>query len=149
MTGTPTPPPSAPSSSHLELAPDQALFSGRIQALIAACPENERPLAGLAGVLDWRFEGGISACLKRGAITGKPGECVYYPAERAGALYHVLLVGAGPVSASGKRGPLPASSLRALRRNIESLNLGKVAASMQDLGGQVPRELSTLIWTVR
>lgn len=116
-----------------EADPDHALFSGQIHGLVAACYENERPLAGLAGLLDWRFKGAISRCIRAGAITGKPGECVYLPMDKNGITFHLILVGAGQSDTPGARQALPAETMRALEKNIASLKLKKIGASQTDL----------------
>jgi len=64
----------------------------------------------LAGLLDWRFQGVISGFLGSGFLTGRTGECAYLPVERGGVTYHLVLVGAD------SRGPLPADSLKALKK---------------------------------
>lgn len=114
---------------------DTALFSGKLKGLVVACYENERPLLGLAGLLDWRFRGAISSCLQAGKVTGKAGECTYFPYSLHGRTYHILLVGAGKTSSPGKRGPLPQESFDALKRNLVSLRVSKIGVSELDLGG--------------
>ena len=125
---------------------DEALFTRKVEGLVAACYENERPLHGLAGLLDWRFDGAISDCIRAGAISGKAGECVYFPIQRAGALYHLILVGAGTTSAPGKREGLPAATVRALRKNLDTLKIAEFGLSRQDLGEEIPIDLPTSAW---
>src|SRR4051794_21541958 len=104
-----------------QLEPDRALFDGQIETLVAAISENERPLAGLAGLLDWRFHGVISQGLRAGAITGAPGECVYLPVTKNGKNYRLILVGAGKSSRPGERTVLSPDSLRVLQKNLASM----------------------------
>jgi hypothetical protein len=111
-----------------ELTADEALFEGKIGAIVVACRENERPLLGLAGLLDWRFQGLISSCISAGAISGKPGECVYMPVARAGRTYHLVLVGAGHSE------QVPAESLRAVQKNLSSMKFESVGVSKSDFG---------------
>ncbi len=113
---------------------DQALFSGEIEVLIATCYQNERPLAGLAGLLDWRFQGEVTSFVRNGMITGKIGECVYLPYSRFGKTYRVLLVGAGHSNSPGERSTPPAESIRALSKNLAALNFKKVGVSRADMG---------------
>src|SRR3954466_8548833 len=109
------------SGDVLRTSVDDALFGGSLRGIIATFHENERPLGGLAGLLDWRFQGAITQCLKAGFLTGKAGECAYFPVTRNGTTFHLLLTGAGKSSAFGARTPLPPESVRALMKNLTSL----------------------------
>lgn len=118
----------------LDIDADRALFEGQLQGLVITCYENERPLQGLAGLMDWRFFGAMSQCLKAGAITGKAGECVYFPISRNGETFHLILVGSGHAPSAGSRREPPAESIRALQKNLASLRLQKVGISRKDFG---------------
>jgi hypothetical protein len=119
----------------LECPADRALFDGTIQGVVAPFYENERPLRGLAGLLDWRLGGVVSECLKRGVLAGRAGECAYVPVQKAGKTYHLLLVGGGTLSRFAKRGLIPDDSFAALRKNLKTLGIQNLAASRADLGG--------------
>ena len=129
---------------QIDLDAEHALFEGRISGLVVACYEDERPLQGLAGILDWRFQGAFSRCLLSGALTGKAGECVYMPLTRPNVgsdgptgnerTYHLILAGAGKLDAGGKRGPLPQDTLDAVQKNLSSLKLPEMGISTSDLG---------------
>lgn len=118
----------------LELDGDSALFEGKIQGIILTCHENERPLQGLAGLMDWRFEGALSRFIQAGFFSGKPGECVYVPVTKLGKTYHILLVGAGKTPFAGRRGQVPPESLKILKKNLSTLKLTKLGASRSDFG---------------
>lgn len=124
------------SSEHqlLEMDPDRALFGGHVSSLVVSCYVNERPLNGLSGLLDWRFHGAISQCIRSGAITGEVGECVYFPVNRHGKVYHLILIGAGYAPQSGERSPMAEKSLDVLQKNLKSLRLPKLALSRRDFG---------------
>jgi hypothetical protein len=113
---------------------EAALFSGQLDGLIASFHENERPLAGLAGLLDWRFRGAISRALASGAISGREGECVYLPVSRAGRTFHLILAGAGKSAGPGRRADLPEATWKALARNVAGLRLARLGISRTDLG---------------
>jgi hypothetical protein len=119
----------------LEIPLEQALFEGEIQGVIAPIYENERPMRGIAGLLDWRLSGAISMALKQGFLTGQIGECGYVPIQKADRVYHVVLVGCGTLARFAKRGLMPDDSFRALRKNLRGLGLEKLGASRSDLGG--------------
>lgn len=132
---------------------DHALFEGRLHGIIAVCYENERPLLGLAGLLDWRFQGAISNCLRAGAITGKSGECAYVPVTRTGKTYHILLIGGGRCPRYGERDTPPAESIKALHKNLSSLRLDGIGLSRSDFGGitdeQIKKHMKdTPLWVV-
>ncbi len=118
----------------LDIHAETALFDGQVQALAVTLYENERPPCGLSGLMDWHFRGAISQCIKAGAITGKVGECIYFPFTRHGSTYHVILAGAGPSDSPGKRQPPPPDTLAALQKNLVSLQLPQVCISKSDFG---------------
>lgn len=123
------------SKNSLSVNADQALFEGQIQAIAITFYENERPPCGLAGILDWHLQGAISRCLRMGAITGKAGECTYFPFARNGSTYHIILAGAGQSQAPGHREEVHSNTLHTLQQNLISLKLSKVGISKSDFGG--------------
>lgn len=118
----------------LELEADRALFEGKIKGLVVAFHEGERPLQGLAGLMDWRFGGLISRNIQAGALTGKEGECTYIPVLKNGRACHLILAGAGPLAPGGKREPVSPAALSAVRKNIASLKLEQIGISRADFG---------------
>lgn len=125
------------SDSHntaTELPADRALFSGVVKGLIVTFYQNERPPYGLLGLMDWHFHGAISQTIRAGAITGRQGECSYFPLRRKKNIYHLLLVGAGPSQIPGEREALPIESLANVQKNLVSLKLEKFAISKADFG---------------
>lgn len=118
----------------IDIEPDRALFESRVDLLVAIMTENERPLAGLSGVLDWRFGGAISRSLRSGAIEGKPGECVLFPITKNGKVFRMILAGAGASRKPGERVSLPEETWRALAKNLKSLKAQRVGISKKDLG---------------
>src|SRR3954465_8128541 len=99
----------------LDLEAEPALFSVEtpLTGMVASFHENERPLQGLAGLLDWRLDGEISRFLRAGGLSGRPGECAYLPVTHAGRTLHVVLVGAGRSHLPGERGSLPDPAIEA------------------------------------
>ncbi len=57
---------------------------------------DERPLTGLAGLLDWRECGRLSALLRREFCTGGRGERVLMTVERCPFFWRVMAIGLGP-----------------------------------------------------
>ncbi len=66
------------------------------EVVLAAVATDEQPPHGLAGLLDWRLAGRISALLERGFITGQVGEVVLVPGKPKLPFDKVLLFGVGP-----------------------------------------------------
>lgn len=116
--------------------PDLALFEGKIEGIVAACYANERPLRGLAGLLDWRFGGLISDCIRRGVITGAVGECVYLPVKKRQKSYHLFLIGCGHTPAPGRRDGVPEQALAKLSTNLSAMRFSPIGISQQDFGGE-------------
>ena len=112
-----------------------SLFQGEVDGFIVSFYENERPLQGLSGWMDWQFHGEISRYLKKGVLTGKAGECGYLPLQKNSRVYHLLLVGAGTSSAPGKRASLTQTSLKALEKNLEKFGDKTLGVSRADVSG--------------
>lgn len=121
-----------------ELDPEKALFHD-LNGIAVTFYENERPLRGLVGLLDWRFHGAISNHLRSGAVSGRAGECVYLPIHSSGGkIYHLILLGGGNAGEPGARKKVSGEALQALKKNISSLKLEKIGISRQDFGGALP-----------
>ena len=104
--------------TRLELS----LFPGTVteaaaDTIIALIPEDERPLRGDAGRIDWRLCGRISEQLRSGYVSGEPGEAVLLPAGAPLLAARVLLVGVGRQQSLGEGRPL----LRAMRAAADKL----------------------------
>ncbi|MGK5087544.1 hypothetical protein WDW86_08295 [Bdellovibrionota bacterium FG-2] len=118
----------------IELDPITALENHAIDGLVATLYQNERPLFGLAGLLDWRFHGALSSYLRAGAMSGREGECIYIPFEKHGQVTHLIFLGCGSTKSSGTRSVPSPASLEILRKNLVSLALPKIGISKADFG---------------
>lgn len=132
----------------LEISAEEALFGPiseetRLQGMIAVFHENERPLQGLAGLLDWRFQGALSSYLRNGIISGKEGEIAYLPVRHpvgtGGRTYHLILVGAGHSPSPGERQAIDGKTASSLSDKIGSLKIPRLGVSRADFGN-VPKE---------
>ena len=110
------------------------LYEGQVQGLALAIFQNEKPPCGLAGIVDWHIHGRISRFLKSGAITGKIGECTYFPIRRKDSIFHFILAGAGLSEAPGIRNPVPKETIQSLYKNLVSLKIPKIGISQSDFG---------------
>ena len=122
---------------------DTALFRGDVDAAVVLFHENERPLAGMARLMDWRLHGTLSHHLKAGAISGREGEIVYAPTTRHGRTIHLILLGAGPSEKPGARTMPSGSAVAQLRKNLEKLSVGKIGVSRADFGGADESDLQS------
>ena len=113
---------------------DRALFEGQISSVVMTLYQNELPPCGLAGILDWHFHGAISRYLQQGAISGRVGECVYFPFSRNSVLYHLILVGGGHTPRPGQRNVPSTETMQTLQKNLTALQLTKTAVSKADFG---------------
>jgi hypothetical protein len=68
------------------------------QLVEAGLFEDERPLRGSAGILDWRLNGAISREILKGRITGKFKETVIIPSKQRIQSPKILLIGLGPAN---------------------------------------------------
>jgi hypothetical protein len=85
------------------LAPELRLLDGASVELCACSVwSDERPIRGLAGLLDWRLGGRMSALLQSGFFRGDPGEALLVPGKPYLPFEKVLVVGLGPRSDFGE-----------------------------------------------
>jgi len=65
------------------------------EVIIAGVTSDERPLHGVAGLLDYRLAGRISSLIERGFVTGEVAEVVLVPGKPKLPFDKVLLFGVG------------------------------------------------------
>ncbi len=81
--------------TELILAELPALDRQSDDLLVLGLLEDERPLAGLAGLIDWRLCGALSRWLVSGFASGSWGENVIYPSSARLAHNATLVLGLG------------------------------------------------------
>lgn len=71
--------------------------AGRTRVDLGLIPlfSDQRPLQGLAGLIDWRSSGRLSALARAGLCTGELGEQVLMPGDRRWPVDRLVLVGLG------------------------------------------------------
>lgn len=79
-----------------------------LEALCVFVAENERPLVGAAGFVDWRLCGGLSRILQSAFFTGEAGDSLLVATEGALPIPRIFAVG------MGRGGPLTREKLDAL-----------------------------------
>lgn len=73
------------------------------EVLVASLTENERPIRGLAGLLDWRLRGHVSRLLVEGFATGRLGEVLLIPGKPKLPFDKIILFGLGDTKEFGDR----------------------------------------------
>lgn len=76
----------------------EALESTSVDTYALFVAEDERPLWGLGGLLDWKLAAGISQHLQQKAFTGAPGESVLMPTYGKTPGIRILVFGVGPLA---------------------------------------------------
>jgi hypothetical protein len=71
------------------------LGDANVEAAVATLWRDERPMRGLAGLLDWRLAGRLSAMLMSGFLAGDAGEAMLVPGKPHLPFEKLLLVGLG------------------------------------------------------
>jgi Cytosol aminopeptidase family, N-terminal domain len=120
--------------SRLELS----LFPGSVveapaDTILVPVPEDERPLRGDAGLVDWRLCGLISDQLRSGYVSGQLGEAALLPGSRPLSPVRLLLVGTGSAPARGGSRPI----LRAMRSAAGKLLMMRSPAALLALPGAI------------
>lgn len=74
----------------------EALDQAEAESLCIFVSEDQRPLRGLAGLVDWRLVGALSRYVRSGFLTGKSGDALLtIPGPRLG-FQKLFLLGMGP-----------------------------------------------------
>jgi Cytosol aminopeptidase family, N-terminal domain len=92
-----------------------------------------RPMRGLAGLLDWRLGGRLSALLKTGFLSGRRGEALLVPGKPHVPFEKVLVVGLG------KRAEFDDATFRAammhIAKALEGLRVRRAVVELPGRGG--------------
>ncbi len=115
------------------VAPDlRALDATSFDVLVLTHFVEERPLRGLAGLVDFRLAGQLSRVVLRGRAKGKAGEQVLLPAKPRLSGDRILLVGLG--SRAGFDGARGKQALDALFSTLDRLMARSVVLSLPGRG---------------
>ena len=114
------------------LQPDaRCLDETGVEVCVCAIWSDERPVRGLAGLLDWRFGGRLSALLKSGFVRGDLGEVLLVPGKPHVPFEKVLVVGLGPRQAFAE-----GSFCRAMTRIASALEGMRIGRAVIELPGR-------------
>lgn len=97
-----------------------------LEAVCCFISEDERPLSGAAGFVDWRLCGEFSRVLRSGFFTGTPGDKLLLPTEARVPARKLFAVGLGrtsAITALGLEHALSAAATMLTRAQVESVAL--------------------------
>jgi hypothetical protein len=112
----------------------EALDQADAEALCLFVSEDERPLTGLAGLVDWRLSGRLSRMIRAGLVIGASGEALLTPPGMRLSFKKLFLFGLGTARGEDE---LAAKLADALRRLAQA---GVKDAALQ-LPARLPPEL--------
>jgi hypothetical protein len=115
-------------------------------AELIACSmwKDERPMRGLAGLLDWRLAGKISKLARESFIEGDLGEVLFVPGRPRLPFDKIIVLGLGTQSAFGD-GPFREAVTRLLR-TLEGLHVRRAVVELPGRGaGAIEPERATEI----
>lgn len=114
------------------VAPDlRKLDALKCEAIALPFFEDERPLRGALGLVDWRLAGLVSRVLVRGHACGEDGDKVLLPTKRRLPFEKLFLFGAGP------KAELDEARFEAVtERMLETLDAARVRSSVIALPGR-------------
>ncbi len=97
-----------------------------IEAVCCFVVEDERPLSGAAGFLDWRLCGALSKILGSGFFVGAPGDKLLVPTDSRVPARKIFAVGLGrsnAVTALGLEHALTQAAAMLSKANVDSVAL--------------------------
>jgi hypothetical protein len=112
-----------------------------IAGIVVACYENERPLQGWIGKLDWILNGRFTGLVRDGVLAseiGKKQEVVYVPIQWNQKQLHVLILNLGMNSKPGLRINLTDAQNKKLAQKITDLGLKSMIVEGSQLWKMVP-----------
>lgn len=109
----------------------EAMDRSAAEALCLFVGEDERPLAGLAGLADWRLAGGLSRLVRQGLLHGTSGEALLTPARRL-PFRKLFLFGLGP----------QAQDEAALSAHVDEAMRKLASAQVEDAALQLPARIT-------
>ena len=119
------------------VAPDLRKLDGLdVEVFVSTFHQDERPLRGAAGLLDWRLCGRLSQLVRAGRLRGVRDEVVLVPTMGRMVFERILMIGAGPIASVDA-----ASALASLRAVFEALDAMKVRRAALALPGRLTGKL--------
>ena len=120
-----------------------ALDEARAEVCAATIFSDERPFRGIAGLLDWRLAGRLSALAKNDFLTGRAGEVVMVPGRPRASFDKILIFGLGA------KASFDADAFRAwtvaVRRTLSGLAAKRAVVEIAGRGVLAPEERAELL----
>jgi hypothetical protein len=105
------------------------------ELLVCTVWRDERPMRGLAGLLDWRLGGRLSALARDGFLVGEVGEVLFIPGRPCLPFEKVLVLGLGARSAFGEAAFRQV--VQKLLRTLEGLRVRRAVVELPGRSGAV------------
>jgi hypothetical protein len=116
------------------VAPTLLAIDDRPAEVIAcAVHADERPMRGLAGLLDWRLAGRLSRLAKERFVRGDAGEVLCVPGKPQLPFDKVILVGAGPRATFDEAAC--SKAIFAIARTLEGLRVKRAVVELPGRAG--------------
>ncbi len=113
----------------------EALDQADAEALCLFVSEDERPLTGLAGLVDWRLSGRLSRMIRAGLVIGAAGEALLTPPGMRLAFKKLFVFGLGTARGEEELAGRLADALRRLAQaGVKDAALQLPARLAPDLG---------------
>lgn len=106
------------------------------EALACCVFENDWPMLGVAGLVDWRLAGRLSTLAKEGFLTGTADEIVLLPLRPWLPFEKLLVLGLGPRASFGE-----GAARRATERLVATLDGLQVKRPLVELPGRADESL--------
>jgi leucyl aminopeptidase len=117
------------------VAPElHALDEHPAEVIACAVWSDERPMRGLAGLLDWRLAGRVSRLARQSFVKGDAGEILCLQGKPRIPFDKVILVGAGPKAAFDEDAYRRA--VGALLRTLEGLHVKRAVVELPGRAGE-------------
>ena len=114
------------------LMADSALANDQISGALLICFENDRPLRGTMGFLDWRLNGHFSRLVQEQVLTGAQGEAIYAPLQWNGKTLHFVILGGGYLRHESERPKISRSLFESGIQKMEELGLTEIGIPLLD-----------------
>jgi hypothetical protein len=118
-----------------EFEVERAFFSEKFDSIGVVFYQNERPLRGLMGLLDWRLKGLLSENVQKGFLGSKDQELLYVPLKlQNNKKLNIFVLGAGLNEYPGERPKVSSALLDKFAQNCVNLGIVQLGLSRTDLG---------------
>lgn len=117
---------------------ETAIIQKQVEGILVVYYENERPLRGAIGRLDWRFNGHFSNLIQNQVVTGRANEWVYAPLKWNESTLHFFVSGQGSLPDNRERPIMGVEKLETLL--AEQAPLPVQHLGVLDLDFKIPAE---------